>query len=141
MSGAALPNPFVVEVQDENGSTLVGISVRFAIVTGGGTLSTTITRTDENGRAESTLTLGPNLGTNTVEVSAAGIESPVTFYAISDTEAPPITADVNSDGSVNILDLILIASDLGNTGTNLVADINGGWGCQHPGPSIGCRHV
>ena len=96
----------------------------FAITAGDGTLSTTITRTDENGRAQSTLTLGPNLGTNTVQVSAAGIESTVTFYAISDTELPPITADVNNDGSVNILDLILIASDLGNTGANLVVDVN-----------------
>ena len=67
---------------------------------------------------------GPNLGTNTVEVSATGIESTVTFYAISDAELPPITADVNNDGSVNILDLILIASNLGNAGTNLAADVN-----------------
>ena len=123
-SFASLPQPFVVEAQDENGSALVGISVRFAIVVGGGALSTTITRTDENGRAQSTLTLGPNLGTNTVSVSVAGIEVSVTFYAISDTESPPITADVNNDGSVNILDLILIASDLGNAGTNLAADVS-----------------
>ena len=120
-----LSQPCVVEAQDTNGSSLVGVSVTFAVVAGGGTLSSTSTRTNENGRAQSTLTLGPNLGTNTVEVSATGIESTVTFHAISDTELPPITADVNSDGSVNILDLILIASDLGNTGTNLVADING----------------
>ena len=124
-SFASLPQPFVVEAQDENGSALTGVSVRFAVTAGGGVLSTTITRTDENGRAESTLTLGPNLGTNTVQVSASGIESPVTFYAISNTESPPITADVNSDGSVNILDLILIASDLGNAGTNLAADVSG----------------
>ena len=124
-SFAPLSQPFVVEVQDAKGSTLAGVSVRFAVTTGGGTLSTTITRTDENGRAQSTLTLGPNLGTNTVKVSAVGIEVSVTFYAISDTESPPITADVNNDGSVNILDLILIASDLGNTGTNLAADVNG----------------
>ena len=124
-SFAPLSQPFVVEVQDANGSTLAGVSVRFAVTTGGGTLSTTITRTDENGRAQSTLTLGPNLGTNTVKVSAVGIEVSVTFYAISDTESPPITADVNNGGSVNILDLILIASDLGNTGTNLAADVNG----------------
>ena len=38
-----------------------------------------------NGRAQSTLTLGPNLGTNTVQVSAAGIQGAVTFHAISDT--------------------------------------------------------
>ena len=120
-----LSQPFVVEVQDENGSALTGISVRFAITTGGGTLSTTITRTNENGRAESTLTLGPNLGTNTVEVSAAGIEGRIIFNAISDTESPPITTDINGDGSVNILDLILIASELGNEGTNLAADVSG----------------
>ena len=123
-SFAPLSQPFVVEAQDANGSALAGVSVRFAVTTGGGTLSTTITRTDENGRAQSTLTLGPNLGTNTVEVSAAGIDVPATFHAISDTEAPPIIVDVNGDGSVNILDLILIASKLGNTGTNLVVDVN-----------------
>ena len=126
-NGAAftpLPQPFVIEAQDAKGSALAGVSVTFAVTAGGGTLSTTITRTDENGRAQSTLTLGPNLGTNTVKVSAVGIEVSVTFYAISDTESPPITADVNNDGSVNILDLILIASKLGNTGTNLVVDVN-----------------
>ena len=123
-SFASLSHPFVVEAQDENGSALAGISVRFAVTAGGGVLSTTITRTNENGRAQSTLTLGPNLGTNTVEVSATGIEGTVTFHAISDTESLPITADVNSDGSVNILDLILIASDLGNAGTNLAADVS-----------------
>ena len=83
-SFASLSQPFVVEAQNANGSALVGVSVRFATA-GGGTFSTTITRTDENGRAQSTLILGPNLGTNTVEVSAAGIEAPVTFYAITDT--------------------------------------------------------
>ena len=123
-SFAPLSRPFVVEAQDENGSTLAGISVTFAVTAGGGMLSTTITRTDENGRAQSTLTLGPNLGTNTVEVSAAGIEVPATFHAVSDTEAPPMTADVNSDGNVNVLDLILIASSLGQSGQN-DPDVNG----------------
>ena len=84
-SFALLPQPFVVEAQDANGSTLAGVSVTFAVTSGGGTLSTTITRTDENGRAQSTLTLGPNLGTNTAEVSAAGIEGTATFHAIADT--------------------------------------------------------
>ena len=124
-SFVSLSQPFVIEAQDANGSALAGLSVRFAVTAGGGTLSTTITRTDENGRAQSTLTLGPNVGTNTVEVSATGIEGTVTFYAISDTESPPIEADINNDGSVNILDLILIASDLGNAGTNLAADVSG----------------
>ena len=124
-SFAQLSQPFVVEAQDANGSVLVGISVTFAVTVGGGTPSTTITRTNENGRARSTLTLGPNLGTNTVEVSAAGIQGKATFNAISDIESPSIAADVNRDGNVNVLDLVVIASELGNTGTNLTADVNG----------------
>ena len=124
-SFVSLSQPFIVEAQDASGSALTGISVTFTVTAGGGSLSATITRTDTNGRAQSTLILGPNLGINTVEVSAARIESPATFYAIADTELPPMTADVNSDGNVNVLDLILIASKLGNAGANLVADVNG----------------
>ncbi len=124
VSDTVLANPFVIEVRDENLSELEGISVTFTVTAGDGTLSVTRTTTHENGRAESTLTLGPNLGTNIVQVSAVGIESPATFYAISDTESPSIEADVNNDGSVNILDLILIASNLGNAGANLAADVS-----------------
>ena len=120
---ASLSLPFVVEAQEANGSALTGVSVTFTVTAGGGTLSTQSTMTDANGRAQSTLILGPNLGTNTVEVSAAGIESPATFYAIADSELPPTTADVNRDGSVNVLDLILIASSLGQSGQN-DADVN-----------------
>ena len=80
-----LPHPFVVEVKDERGRPFAGVSVVFTVTEGGGTLSITHTTTDAHGRAESTLTLGPNLGTNTVEVSATEIEGVVTFRAISDT--------------------------------------------------------
>ena len=75
--------PYIVEVQDKNGSAASGIAVTFTVTTGGGIVHPKITRTDENGRAQNTLTLG-NLGTNTVSVSAAGIEGKVTFHAISD---------------------------------------------------------
>ena len=34
-------------------------------------------------------------------------------------------ADVNGDGSVNIVDLVFVASKLGNQGQNLAADVNG----------------
>ena len=123
-SYASLSQPFVIEAQDENGSALTGISVTFAVTGGGGTLSVKNTTTDENGRAQSTLILGANLGTNTVRVSAAGIESTATFYAIADSELPPTTADVNTDGSVDVLDLIMIASSLGQVGQS-DADVNG----------------
>ena len=84
VSGAVLVTPFVIEVRDENLSVLEGISITFTVVAGDGTLSVTHTITDENGRAQSTLTLGTNLGTNTVEVSAAGIDNTVTFNAVAE---------------------------------------------------------
>ena len=121
----ALAKPFVVEAQDANGATLAGISVTFTVTRGGGTLSVTSTTTEANGRVENTLTLGPNPGTNTVQVSADGVESTATFYAIAEMESPAIPADVSGDGIVNILDLVAVASQLGSTGTNLAADVNG----------------
>ena len=125
VSGAILTNPFVVEAQDANGSALAGVSVTFAVIAGGGALSTTSTTTDGNGRAQSRLTLGPNQGTNTVEVSAAGIQGKVTFHAVADTESPSITADVNGDGVVNLLDLIFVGYILENEVPDLTADVNG----------------
>ena len=79
--GETLANPFVVEAQDENGLVLAGISVTFTVTSGDGTLSIQSTTTNANGRAQSTLTLGPNLGTCTVQASAVEIEVSVTFNA------------------------------------------------------------
>ena len=123
-SFVSLSQPFVVEAQDANGSALSEVLVTFTVTAGGGMLSTTTIRTDRNGRAQTTLRLGPNLGANTVQVSAAGIAVPATFHAVSDMEAPPTIADVNNDGSVNVLDLLMIASSLGESGQN-DADVNG----------------
>ena len=80
-SGSALANPFIVEVQDGTGSAFEGVPVTFAVTAGGGTLSAANTTTGANGRAETTLTLGPGAGTNTVEVSAEGIQGKKAFNA------------------------------------------------------------
>ena len=92
-----------------------------------GTLSVTHTTTDENGRAQSTLTLGQNLGVHTVSATAAGwvIDDPVIFNVISDTKPPLITTDINGDGVVNLLDLVLVASAFGSEGPDLATDVNG----------------
>ena len=121
-SGAALTNPFVVEVQDNKSLALEGVLVTFTVTTGGGTLSQTTVTTDDNGRAESMLTLGSSAGTNTVEVSAIGIQQKVVFNAEEIRKA--IVGDVNQDGVVNIFDLVLVAGRFGESGQNS-ADING----------------
>ena len=76
--GNALANPFVVEVQDEDGEPLSGHSVTFTVTAGGGSLSETSATTNANGRAQTTLTLGSAPGINSVEASVTGVD-PVTF--------------------------------------------------------------
>ena len=81
-----LPIPFVVELRDVyDASARRGIPVKFTVTAGDGRLSVERTETDRNGRAQSTLTLGPNLGTNTVEAAAAGFT--VTFNAMAEGAA------------------------------------------------------
>ena len=118
-----LVRPFVVEALDEHGATITGRSVTFRISEGNGRLSVTNAITDAEGRAQTRLTLGPNPGVIKIRVTAAQITSPVIFTVIV-TEATRLAADVNGDGIVNIQDLVLVASNLGQTGENR-ADVNG----------------
>ena len=86
--GKALPTPLVVEVRDEKGVPFAGVPVTFT-VTGGGKVLSTKTVSDATGRAQTTLTLGPTLGTNTVRVTAAEIQQPVIFTATATDNPPP----------------------------------------------------
>ena len=79
-AGALLAKPFVVLVVDEDGAAMAGVVVTFAVTAGGGTLSAATATTKANGRAMTWLTLGGEVGTNTVEATVAGLES-VTFTA------------------------------------------------------------
>ncbi len=80
-----LPNPLVVEVQDVSKQTVSGITVRFAVA-GGGSVSPTSATTDANGRAQTVLKLGDELGDNTVVARVTGITDIVTFKATSGAE-------------------------------------------------------
>ena len=80
-AGETLAQPFVVAVQDENGSAVEGVQVTFTVTEGGGMLSAATDTTDANGQAATTLTLGSEPGTNTVEATVAGFK-PVTFTAV-----------------------------------------------------------
>ena len=94
-----LPIPLIVEVRyTDDGSARRGVPVKFTVTAGDGKLSVKRTETNKYGRAQSTLTLGPDLGTNTVEVSAAG--QTVTFNAVAEAAAhildPNLRAAVES---------------------------------------------
>ena len=79
-AGERLAKPLVVLVSDEEGAAMTGVAVSFAVTAGGGTLSATTDTTNTDGLARTWLTLGSELGTNTVEATVAGLES-VTFTA------------------------------------------------------------
>ena len=80
--GRSLANPFVVEVIDANDDPVSGVTVTFAVTAGGGSVSPASATTNNNGRAQTTLTLGSEPGENTVAARVAGITG-VTFKATS----------------------------------------------------------
>ena len=84
VTGEVLANPFVVEVRDQYDDPMAGVTVTFAVSESGGSLSTATATTDANGRAESTLTLGSDPGTNSVEVSVEGITEATIFNAVAE---------------------------------------------------------
>ncbi len=94
--GTELANPFIVEVRDQNDNPLQGAQVTFRVLSGGGEIggryTVEKTTTDADGRVARTLTLGPNPGTNTVEVSVAGLELE-TFNAVGIGTSTPSTGE------------------------------------------------
>ena len=126
----ALANPFVVKVSDRSGSAFAGVAVAFAITAGGGSLSIESATTDADGRAESTLTLGPDVGTNTVSVSVSGIQQTITFTAVStppETAAMIITGTItNTDGSPAEAGLLVTAT-IGSTTQTAVSAAGGNY--------------
>ena len=100
--GAALPIPFVVQALDEEDKPISGVSIRFAVYQGRGTLrptaaATDTATTDTDGEAQTILTLGPNPGPNRVAVIAEGFE-PVSFTATA-REPAQIAEDAKEDAA------------------------------------------
>ena len=81
-AATALPAPLTARVSDAHGNPVAGVSVNWAIATGGGSVSTASSASDASGVATTQLTLGPKAGPQAVSASAAGLTgSPVTFTA------------------------------------------------------------
>ena len=117
--GAALTEPLVVSVQDQNGAALPGAVVTFALIGDGGTLSAVSDTTDAEGRASTTLTLGDEPGTYTVVATVADLE-PVTF-----TAAAKATPDFDGDGEVGFPDFFLFVEAFGGIDPRFDLDASG----------------
>ena len=99
-----LANPFVVEVRDQDGNPIEAATINFAVTAGGGTLSASSDTTDGNGQAETTLTLGPNLGTNTVRVSVSGIATTIDFTATGQAQVATSLHEFSGDSQSLVID-------------------------------------
>ena len=81
-AGSELAAPLVVTAEDAQGNPIAGVTVVFGVTDGGGSVSTDSVATDEQGQAQTTLTLGTTAGTNTVQASATDLTgSPISFTA------------------------------------------------------------
>lgn len=78
-ASTALSAPIVVEVRDQFEFVVPGVTVTFAVIAGGGTLTTTSVASDAAGRASTSWTLGA-AGTQTIRVNA-GAATPLDVSA------------------------------------------------------------
>lgn len=74
-SGTALPAQIAVQVLDAAGAPVVGASVSFSVVQGGGTVLATPVPTDGSGIARTNWALGPFPGSNTVSAAVTGLRT------------------------------------------------------------------
>ncbi len=101
-----LTAPFVVLVLDQDGSPLAGAVVTFSVIAGEGSLSSTTATTDANGRARSTLTLGPEPGTNTIAATVEGLRT-ATFTATADEPTSDSQEDPEPDPQLESLSVTI----------------------------------
>ncbi len=139
LEGTVVATPPSVMVRDENGNQLSGVTVTFAVTSGGGTVTAGTQTTDANGVATAgQWVLGPNLGINTLTASADGsgfVGNPVTFVATGTapasvaaisavTQSGTVATAVPSPPSVIVKD----ASQVGVAGVTVTFAVTAGGG-------------
>lgn len=82
-----LPNPITVQVTDDLENPKAGVTISFAVASGGGTLSNPTAVTNAQGLASVVWTLGPLTGVQTVVASSPGLTA-VSFLATATAVIP-----------------------------------------------------
>lgn len=79
-AGSTLPRHLAVKITDANGNPIGGAFLTYTVTSGGGSVQNAMPGTGPRGIAETDWTLGPVIGTQTVEVSYPGAD-PIVFTA------------------------------------------------------------
>jgi hypothetical protein len=93
VAGRALVEPLVVSAEDSKGDPISGIEIEFTVTQGGGQVSSAKPKTDDNGKASVTFTLGPTAG-SVQQVTATVNNHTATFNATATN--PPAAMNVFS---------------------------------------------
>ncbi|MCI0696912.1 Ig-like domain-containing protein, partial [candidate division KSB1 bacterium] len=98
--GQQLPNPFVVQVTDDNGIPVKDVAVTFVVTAGGGSLSNAQpVLTNATGQASTFLTISTTQALNKVEARSAGLAgSPFVFTASAKPGDPKTLVKLSGDG-------------------------------------------
>ena len=97
--GGALTDPIVVRVIGRTGRPIPKASVTWAVTVGGGSLSVTSSRTDNDGLASSRWTLGTSAGTSGNAVTATVRRLPAVEFTATGTAGPPAQLIAASEAS------------------------------------------
>ncbi len=124
--GSTVVTPLTVVVKNKAGSPIDSAVVTFAVTGGGGSVSAASVRTDVNGQATTSWTLGPTAGVQTASATATGLTS-VSFVAIAAAGAPATVTKAGGDAqsafagsNVPVAPSVKVADALGNPLQNVL---------------------
>jgi hypothetical protein len=106
--GTALGTSVVVQVNDQNGAAMQGVSVSFSVTSGGGSFSAASSNTNSSGQASSDWTLGNTAGAQVARVSVTSNSSVNTdFSATADADVPVALTLVGGDMQTGLVSQLL----------------------------------
>ncbi|HEX9728792.1 MAG TPA: hypothetical protein VGA37_09840 [Gemmatimonadales bacterium] len=92
----ALPQQLVARVIAADGQGIPNVWVRFTVATGGGSVSADSVLADSTGRARVTWTLGPNVGSQSVEARTPVLPGDVAMFTATGTSTGPGTVTISA---------------------------------------------
>ena len=134
--GQPAPAPLVVLVTSSDGVPLAGVQVNWAVISGGGTLSSSSSTTDQSGNATVMWTLGPS-GDQSVKAWTNGAgETNVIFSAVPITQLLTVVSGNAQKGPFGVaLPSPLVVSVTTANGTP-VPNVKVNWGVYGGGGSV-----